>query len=90
MFVERQSLIVWLHSLKQVKTLRKIGNLHYVSRKLKYAVLYVNMDEIEAVSEKLSSYAFVKKVEFSQKPFIKTEFESRKHEKEKEEYRIGI
>ena len=48
------------------------------------------MDEIEAVSEKLSSYAFVKKVELSQKPFIKTEFESKKHEKEKEEYRIGI
>ena len=90
MFVERQSLIVWLHSLKQVKTLRKTGNLHYVSRKLKYAVLYVNMDEIEAVSEKLSSYAFVKKVELSQKPFITTEFESKKHEKEKEEYRIGI
>ena len=48
------------------------------------------MDDIEAVSQKLSSYSFVKRVDLSQKPFIKTEFESKKHEKEKDEYKIGI
>lgn len=91
MFTERQGIIVWLHSLKQVKTLRKFGNIHYVSKKLKYAVVYCNMKDIEHLMNKLSSFPFVKRVEVSQKPFIKVEFEGRKHEKEKEdEYKIGI
>lgn len=91
MLSQRQGLIVWLHSLKQAKMLRRFGNVHYVSKRLKYVVLYCNSDEIEELMGKLKSYTFVKKVEPSQKPFIKIEFENSKPDKAKEyDYKMGI
>ena len=30
MLAQRQSIIVWLHSIKQAKMLRRFGNVHYV------------------------------------------------------------
>lgn len=91
MLVARQGIIVYLHTLKQVKMLRRFGNIHYVSKKLKYVVLYTNMDDVEAIAEKLNSYSFVKKVEKSYKPFIKTDYENSKPDKAKEyDYKMGI
>jgi uncharacterized protein YlbG (UPF0298 family) len=91
MFVERQGLIVWLYNLKHAKTLRRFGNVHYVSKKMKYVVLYCNQDEIEALQDKFLSMSFVKKVEPSLKPFLKTEYENSKPDKAKEyDYKIGI
>ena len=91
MLVARQGIIVYLHTLKQVKMLRRFGNIHYVSKKLKYVVLYTNMDDVEAIVEKLNSYSFVKKVEKSYKPFIKTDYENSKPDKAKEyDYKMGI
>ncbi|CAM4043894.1 YlbG family protein [Lederbergia lenta] len=87
----RQGLIVWLFSLKNAKSLRRFGNVHFVSKRMKYVVLYCNQDEIEDLSEKLASMPFVKKVEASYKPYLKTEFENSKPDKAKEyDYRIGI
>ena len=49
------------------------------------------MDEVDAIVEKLNAYSFVKKVEVSQKPFIKTEYENSKPDKAKEyDYKMGI
>ncbi|WP_338451940.1 YlbG family protein [Niallia oryzisoli] len=91
MLSQRQGLIVWLHSLKQAKMLRRFGNVHYVSKRLKYVVLYCNADEIEELMAKLKSYSFIKKVEPSQKPFVKIEFENSKPDKAKEyDYKMGI
>jgi uncharacterized protein YlbG (UPF0298 family) len=91
MLAQRQSIIVWLHSIKQAKMLRKFGNVHYVSKRLKYVVLYCNQDEIEELMEKIKSYSFVKKVEPSYKPFVKIEFENSKPDKAKEyDYKMGI
>ncbi|MFC3882698.1 YlbG family protein [Bacillus songklensis] len=91
MFVERQGLIVYIHSVKQAKALRRYGNVHYVSKDLKYVVLYVNMDEAEAVMKKLQSLPFVKNVQPSYKPYLKTEFENSKPDKAKEyDYKLGI
>lgn len=88
MFPMRQGIIVWLYSLKHSKQLRKYGNVHYVSKRLKYAVLYCNMEEAEGVMKKLASLPFVKRVEPSYRPYVKVEFES-KADKEKE-YEYGI
>ena len=44
METKRQGMVVWLHSLKQSKALRKFGNVHYISRKMKYAVIYCDMN----------------------------------------------
>ncbi|MDR7076405.1 uncharacterized protein YlbG (UPF0298 family) [Neobacillus niacini] len=91
MFVQRQGLVVWLYSLKQAKMLRRFGNVHYVSKKLKYVVLYCNQDELEVVMEKINSFSFVKKVEPSYKPFLKMEFENSAPDKAKEyDYKMGI
>jgi uncharacterized protein YlbG (UPF0298 family) len=91
MFGQRQGIIVWLYTLKQAKMLRKFGNVHFVSKKLKYVVLYCYQEEIEALTEKLQSYSFVKKVEPSYKPFLRMEFENSKPDKAKEyDYKMGI
>ncbi|RWR08214.1 YlbG family protein [Siminovitchia fortis] len=91
MFTKRQGLIIWLYNLKNTKMLRRFGNVHFVSKRLKYAVLYCNQSELEALSEKLESLPFVKKVEPSYKPFLKTEFENAKPDKAKEyDYRLGL
>lgn len=91
MLIERQALIVWLHSLKPAKSLRKYGNIHYVSKKMKYAVLYCNHAEAPELAEKLAGFSFVKKVDFSEKPFLKVDYENSRPDKAKEyDYKIGV
>jgi uncharacterized protein YlbG (UPF0298 family) len=91
MLGQRQGIIVWLYSLKQAKMLRRFGNVHYVSKRLKYVVLYCDLADTEELMEKINSYSFVKKVEPSYKPFLKTEFENSKPDKAKEyDYKMGI
>ncbi|HSO58514.1 MAG TPA: DUF2129 domain-containing protein, partial [Paenisporosarcina sp.] len=36
---DRQGLIVYVHHLKQAKSLRKYGHVQFISRKLKYVVM---------------------------------------------------
>lgn len=88
---DRQGLIVYVHQLKQAKSLRKYGHVHFISRKLKYVVVYMDQDKIEATKEKLSRLPYVKKVLESQRPFLKTEYENAKPDKAKEyDYKIGL
>lgn len=88
---QRQGIIVWLYSLKQAKMLRKFGNVHYVSKRLKYVVLYCDLENVDSVMEKIQTYSFVKKVDPSFKPFLKTEYENSKPDKAKEyDYKMGI
>ncbi|HEY4553759.1 MAG TPA: YlbG family protein [Bacillaceae bacterium] len=91
MYMDRQGLVIWLYSLKNAKALRRFGNVHYVSKKMKYVVLYCDRYEAEELMEKLSSMPFVKMVEPSYKPFLKTEYENSKPDKAKEyDYRVGL
>jgi uncharacterized protein YlbG (UPF0298 family) len=53
-----KALIVWLHSLKQAKMLRKFGNVHYVSKRLKYVVVYCNMEDAERIIAKIAFVLF--------------------------------
>lgn len=88
---DRQGLIVYVHHLKQAKSLRKYGHVHYISRKLKYAVLYMDQDVIEMTKAKLLKLPYVKQVLESQRPFLKTEYENAKPDKAKEyDYKIGL
>jgi uncharacterized protein YlbG (UPF0298 family) len=91
MLGQRQGIIVWLYSLKHAKMLRRFGNVHYVSKKLKYVVLYCDLEEAEELMTKIKSFSFVKKVEPSYKPFLKEQFENSKPDKAKEyDYKMGI
>ncbi len=90
MFGQRQGIIVYIHSMKHVKSLRKLGNIHYVSRRLKYVILYLNMEEVEGVTARLKKLNYVKKVDISHKPFVKTDFDSGKEEDYHEELAYSI
>jgi uncharacterized protein YlbG (UPF0298 family) len=90
MVEKRQGIAVWLHSLKHIKMLRKFGNVHYVSKRLKYVVLYCEMDLVEQNVQKLSSYSFVKHAEPSYKPHLKLEFESKVDKAKEYDYKIGL
>lgn len=89
--MERQGIIVWFQHMKNVRQFKRFGHLLYVSKGMKYAVIYVNQDQVEQVSEKLDRLPFVSKVELSYKPFIRTVYESKKNDKEKEyEFKYGL
>jgi len=88
---KRQGLIVWFQHMKNIKQLKRYGHLISVSRKLRYAIIYVDQEEIEEKYEKFSKLAYVSKVAYSQKPMIRTTFESKKLDKKKDyEYEMGI
>lgn len=73
--VERQGVIVYLKHLKQSKQLRKFGIIHYVSRKMKYVLIYMNAEDVNEALHKLKSMKFVSKVEISPRKEIDKDLE---------------
>ncbi len=47
MFAERTGYIVWFSDSKAARGLDKYGTLHYLSRKMHYAVMYMNSEVAE-------------------------------------------
>lgn len=89
--INRQGIIVYLHHLKQAKSFRKYGHVHYISRKMKYIILYCNKEEVESIISKVERLPSVKKVLPSYRPFVKTEYENAKPDKAKEyDYKTGL
>lgn len=89
--INRQGIIIYLHNLRQAKSLRKYGHVHYISRKMKYVVLYCNQDDVDAVMKKLEHLPSVRKVLPSYRPFLKTTYENAKPDKAKEyDYKTGL
>ncbi|GAW63250.1 YlbG family protein [Ligilactobacillus acidipiscis] len=73
---QRQSIVVYLYHLKQSKILRKYGTIQYVSRKMKYVVLYLDQDKVAETMEKVAKLKFVKAVVKSPRPEIKRDFQN--------------
>jgi uncharacterized protein YlbG (UPF0298 family) len=76
MRVNRQGLIVWFQHKKNIKQIKRYGHLIYTSKKLKYAVIYVNVTDIDRIEEKLLRLPFISKVERSFKPYVLTDFQN--------------
>lgn len=76
MFPERVGYIIWLSDVKPARNLERYGSLHYVSRKMHYAVLYVNADRAEETIRSIHRLPYVKKVERSYRSEIPTEYNS--------------
>lgn len=80
MRINRQSIVIWYQHRKNIKKIKRHGNLIYASKRMKYAILYVEQEAIEDISQKLLSYPFISKVELSQRPFIETNYDTTKSE----------
>ncbi|MGO3733308.1 MAG: YlbG family protein [Vagococcus sp.] len=80
--VPRRGLIVWVYSLKQLRNLRRFGYIHYVSKKMKYVVLYVDEEKAPEIIAKLEKQFFVRSVEPSMRPDINMNFDNRLGNKE--------
>lgn len=72
---KRQGIIVWVYTLRQIKNLKRIGYIHYVSSRLKYIVMYVDQTEVSDTVDRLNSLHYVRKVEISHRPEIDMTFE---------------
>lgn len=83
-FEKRQGIIVYLYSLKQIRQLRKYGNIHYISKRMKYVLLYTAMSNVDTLLVQLNRLNFVKQAVPSYKPFLNTTYEKRKPDNEKE------
>jgi len=90
MFTQRQGLVIWFQNMKNVRQIKRYGHLVYVSKNLKYALIYINQEDLDQTMEKLNRLNYVSKVEPSYKPFIATEYENSKPDKAKEyDYKFG-
>ncbi|MBM7544201.1 uncharacterized protein YlbG (UPF0298 family) [Weissella beninensis] len=56
---KRRAIYVYLRSLRQVKQLRKYGQVEFTSRKMHYILLYMDADLIEETKDKLIKLGFV-------------------------------
>lgn len=72
--IKRQSLIIWLYSAKNIKQLRKHGYIHYYSKRMKYAVMYVDKNEADELMEVIKTYHFVRDIEISHRDSIDMSF----------------
>lgn len=73
-WVNRRALIIYLKQLKYVRQLRRYGVIQYVSKKMKYVVLYVNEGQVDSLQKTIRQLPGVIKVEISLRPDIKTDY----------------
>lgn len=59
---EREDLVVYVSNLRQVRQLKRYGHVAYVSKRMRYAVLYVNTDKAAETTEQLRQLRFVKRI----------------------------
>lgn len=80
----RFGLAVWVKNTKAARQLRRYGNVHYVSRRLNYVIVYVNADEVDEIMARIQRLDFVTRIERSHRHEIPTEYHNSKPDKAKE------
>lgn len=63
MLPKRVGIVVWLRHVRDARNLDRYGHVIYVSRRMKYAILYVNESELNAKMNQLARLPYVRKVE---------------------------
>ncbi|MGF7437797.1 YlbG family protein [Lentilactobacillus senioris] len=58
----RCGLVVYVHTPRHLKELRKYGTIYYFSRKMRYVVMYVDKENKQQIVEEISELGFVKQV----------------------------
>lgn len=72
--IPRQGVIVYLYRIRNSNQLRNFGQIKYVSKKMKYVLIYMNQEDVEDNVNKLRKLKFVKFVEKSERPFLKVDY----------------
>lgn len=80
---QRIGYIVWVNDVKAGRNLERFGNVHYISKKLKYVVIYVESAKSSETVDRISKLPYVKKVEPSLRREIPTEYSSSSRDKSK-------
>lgn len=70
----RLGLAVWMKNFKEVRSLKRLGNIHFVSKRLKYVYLYVDGRSSEKIIKRIERLPSVVKVERSQRSQICFDF----------------
>ncbi|AQS56273.1 YlbG family protein [Novibacillus thermophilus] len=71
---ERTGLAVWVNDLRKARSLGRFGNIHYMSKRLKYVCMYVDARKEKQLIERIQSMPFVIRVEKSLRKELPTEF----------------
>jgi len=61
--VDRRSLVVYFRNPKAVKQMAEYGEIKYYTKKGRYAILYLNREEVPKVKEQLKKIKLVRRVE---------------------------
>lgn len=77
---KRCGMAVYIKNLKNIRQLRYYGTIYYVSKKMKYVMLYVDEDKKDEVAQALEKQNFVRKVWLSEKPNIKVDYQKERGE----------
>lgn len=83
-FNERVELVVYLKNNKYVNRLKHHGFLQYVSRKMNYAIMFIDRTDKDEIIEKISHEHFVKRVEESPKGSMELTYDGLLDEMQKE------
>jgi len=75
--VQRLGLAVWVKDLKAARSLGRMGNIHYISKRLKYVYLYIDGKTADQVINRIEKMPFVQRVERSQRMNISFDFNKR-------------
>jgi len=75
---KRDSIIVWLYNTKYLRVLRRYGYVHYISKRMKYAILYCDHEQSAATISQLQKMKFIKTVDVSQLQHVRTTYEKGK------------
>ncbi|MCM3746163.1 YlbG family protein [Paenibacillus pasadenensis] len=78
---QRKGHIVWVNDAKAARNLEKYGNVHFISRRLHYAVIYLDADREEETLRNIQRLPYVKKIERSLRSEIKTEYSKESQDK---------
>ncbi|WP_044642234.1 YlbG family protein [Risungbinella massiliensis] len=74
--VARLGLAVWVKDLKAARSsLSRLGNVHYISKRLKYIYIYIDFHSAEQMIKRIERMPFVLKVEPSKRKDISLDFE---------------
>ena len=64
-YPKRAGLIIWVNDIKKARNLERLGHIHFISKRMKYVLMYINDKDLERTTHYLQKLDFVKKVERS-------------------------